>query len=989
MKRYLQIIACIAATLCIITPATLRADDTEIYGTVGVSVEPNVLIIFDTSGSMSTVDVVSEEYNPATTYTGSYPTNAVYRSTYYGWTLVAGDVNTICPGARDLLLVDGFCRYAVTTAGACGGYNRDLRLGNFRNYEASGAGAKDSRINVAKTVVKNLIETTSGVRFGLMRFNNDQGGRIVKGCGSATTSELTTAVDGFTASDWTPLGETLAEAGLYFAGMNSWYNSGVSYTSPMTDRCQKNYIILMTDGEPTQDNDWRLSSGAYINGDTIGDYDNDGNDPGTYASYGTDYLDDVAKYLYVNDCNPSLGTGTSFERQNIITYTIGFKSEQQLLQDTATNGGGAYYTAQNISGLNEAFQQIMSNISEQNAVFVSPVVPVSRMNRAYAGNYIYVGFFKPQQTGRWLGNLKKYGLDSNGDLIDADGTAATLADGRIIDNARSYWSTTADGSNVASGGTGGVLMDQTARYLYTYMGTQSALTNADNAFTAGNSLITNSVVGVASDTERTALINDIYGGSRFWYLGDVLHSEPAVVHYPSETYIFTGSNDGMMHCFVDSTGSELWGFIPPEQLGRLPLLLNNDHDYFVDGSPVVYSGSSQKILFFGERRGGDHYYALDITTPASPSWLYKVSPDILGGGDAQLGQSWIKATQGTIKTSTTTWADVFILGGGYDTNQDLSTPAAGDTLGRAVFAVQVTNGSVNTLNFNKGNFSSMDHSIVDVTGFDTSSDGYINAVYAGDLGGNIFAFEDHNGDGTWSGRKLFSASAVDSVQRKMFYAPDAVIESFGDMIFIGTGNRAAPSNTSVVNRIYAIKNTWEDTSTFTTLDESDLIDVTDNLIQMGTAAQKAQALADLKASKGWYIRLENTGEKVLASPTVYGGVVYFTTYTPDTSGAGPNPLDPCDAAGARGTARLYAVNYLTGGAVHDYSSATETDADGNVVERGKLDRSKVIGTAIPSAPVIAILESGAKMYIGVEGGVAPEDPVSTFNANVFYWRQIF
>ena len=26
---------------------------------------------------------------------------------------------------------------------------------------------------------------------------------------------------------WTPLAETLAEAGLYFAGMQSWYDSGV------------------------------------------------------------------------------------------------------------------------------------------------------------------------------------------------------------------------------------------------------------------------------------------------------------------------------------------------------------------------------------------------------------------------------------------------------------------------------------------------------------------------------------------------------------------------------------------------------------------------------------------------------------------------------------------------------------------------------------------------------------------------------------------
>ena len=43
----------------------------------------------------------------------------------------------------------------------------------------------------------------------------------------------------------------------------------------------------------------------------------------------------------------------------------------------------------------------MSAIVERNSCFVAPVVPVSRMNRTYAGNKIYLGFFKPQQEGNW------------------------------------------------------------------------------------------------------------------------------------------------------------------------------------------------------------------------------------------------------------------------------------------------------------------------------------------------------------------------------------------------------------------------------------------------------------------------------------------------------------------------------------------------------------------------------------------------------------
>ena len=45
------------------------ADDTEIYGTVtNPDLEPNILIIFDSSGSMSTVDVPGDPYDSTITY---------------------------------------------------------------------------------------------------------------------------------------------------------------------------------------------------------------------------------------------------------------------------------------------------------------------------------------------------------------------------------------------------------------------------------------------------------------------------------------------------------------------------------------------------------------------------------------------------------------------------------------------------------------------------------------------------------------------------------------------------------------------------------------------------------------------------------------------------------------------------------------------------------------------------------------------------------
>ncbi|MBW2604475.1 MAG: hypothetical protein JRE28_09205 [Deltaproteobacteria bacterium] len=1026
----------------------LWADDTDIYGSSTISMEPNILIIFDTSGSMTTKDVPGDYYDPATTYTCggspcSYTSTAVYQKVC-GWScsyeLFASSIDDLnCPDVKTALETNGYKTDAVIMDSSggyvCGGSGKDLYLGNWINYDEYYSSGLRTRTEVAKEVITQVINDTADVRFGLMRFNSnsgdDQGGYIVAECGTDKTTLINT-VNSLPASGYTPLAETLAEAGLYLAGKTSWYNgsngwydyncdtsgSGCKqYTSPMQYRCQKTYIILMTDGASTQDQDSKLTLGTYINGDTIGDYDNDGNDPGSYSSDGSDYLDDVAKYLYDNDINSSLGTfGDSFEKQNVIVYTIGFRTDNQLLAETAYNGGGFYYTANSISGLSAAFDKIMTDIADVNSVFVSPVVPMSQMNRTFAGSSLYVGFFKPQADGEWAGNIKKYGLDNQGAIVDANGNYATQADGHIKDNARSYWSDSPDGPNVLEGGLGAKLLDQATRNLYTYMQSSTDLTDSTNAFSTSNPAITATTLGVALPADKDSVIDDIYGVGKTWKLGDILHSKPSVVHYDidgngslDETFIFAGSNDGMMHCFKDSDGSETWGFIPQDLLTRLKELSDGtaDHKYFVDGVPVVYNDSSQKILFFGERRGGYNYHALDVTTWDSPTYLYTIGPTFLvtkdgdGNGsadsdDATLGQSWSAPTVHEIQTSTGP-ETVFLMAGGYDDNQDKPLPANPPTIeswerqnedneGRAVFTVKVSDGTIGKLNVNAGYYAEMDHCIVDVAGFDTSGNQYTNRVYAGDLAGNMFAFEDDDGDGAWNSRKLFSASAVDKVNKKIFYAPDAVGERYGEMIFFGTGDRADPEYTGVVNRIYAVKNEWLGTGYFAPLTENELLDVTDDLIVLGTADERAQAALDLANRKGWYIRLENLGEKMTSAVTVFDGVVYFTTYTPESGG--PLPADPCVDVSGRGEPRLYALNYKTGEAAFEWSDVYEEDGDPKEVSKGKYDRTKIIGTSIASSPVIAVLRGGPQIYTGVEGGVQTENPNVTKTLETIYWRQM-
>lgn len=1076
MKRYL--IAALIVLAC--SAGGLRADDTEIYGVINnTSVAPNVLIIFDTSGSMAET-IPGDPYDPATTYAGSYSTNAVYQQYWNGhkyvWTLFANDVNSLaCASIKSALLADGYTSgYIRASTFTCGGTKLTLRLGNFSNYDDSGVGAPTPKIDVAKSILSDLITDTDGVRFGMMVYNQNDidshsGGHLVAPCADrpdmASKSSLLTAVTNASANGYTPLAETLAEAGLYFAGKPSWYNTsgfptgtytGGHYVSPMQYRCQKNYIILMTDGLPTNDQNHRLYDTAYINGDIIGDQDGDHSSPcagfsareywyrdddgncQNYPSSGSDYLDDVTNYLYSNDCNPSLGAGTSFAKQNIITYTIGFDltDDTKLLYRAAASGGGEHFTAKNYSALKEAFNQIMSAIVERNSCFVAPVVPVSRMNRTYAGNKIYLGFFKPQQEGNWYGNIKRYKLDDDGTIKDSKGQAATNPDGLIKDEARSWWTTLGDdGPAVEKGGAAerlGIQIGLNTRTIYTYTGSQALLTDASNAFVTGNAAITNSMLGVSTTADR----NKVFDIVRKDPFGDVIHSEPAVVFYSSgadglpdtaddDVKIFVGTNDGQLHCIDDATGNEVWSFVPPDQIGRLLLLNDNnpDHEYFVDGSPTVYYGSSQTILVIGSRRGGQSYTALDITNYNAPRYLYSIGPNVLGPTPStyeRLGQSWSRPEKETIATSSTisgcdvnvNTADVFLFAGGYDNdNQDLDPPAASDSVGRAVFASNMTTGALmNNLKFSPATHPSLGltHSVVDVAGFDHDGDGIVSRIYFGDLGGNIFALKDDEVhdftaqgcpwitksvvDGVWSGMKLFQAPLSNGKKLKIFYAPDAVAEKYpptthGEYIYFGTGDREDPGNTSVVNRFYAVKNDWTATSPLT---ESDLVDVTDDLIQLGNADQQQAVKESLDVKKGWYIRLENQGEKVVSSPRIYAGVVYFSTYTPATDADGTPSADPCAASTASGVARLYALNYKNGASVSNFNTGNETDSGGNLFDGlGKLDRSLTVGTAIPSAPVIAIMPGGARIFIGVEGGLVSLPAIASQDMIRYYWNQIF
>jgi len=1013
MIRFLKILWILIGFFTL-TPELLFAKDTDLYMASGEGVEPNILIIFDNSGSMND-NVPAPPYNPNILYDPLVVSQAdagkvYYRQIWGGWSLFTNTIGEVpCSLARTALTTYG--HYEGFTNSTCSWNYRILRTGNYRNYLAwvdNNPLYDTPKIQVAKNVITEFLNTINGVRIGVMIFNYSEGGRLhssIRSLDEQTRVQLINEIRAINANTWTPLAETLYEAGLYFKGGPSYFNSGVYYTSPIQYYCQRNYIVLITDGMSTQDRNSILES-------VIGDRDGDRrepigapNDP-NYPDNGSDYLDDVAKYLYDTDLRSDL-TG----KQNIITYTIGFTEDNDLLERTATYGHGRYYYATNAQELANAFQNIIGDILEKTSSFVAPIVPVSRMERTSAGDKIYLALFQPNQDKMWSGNIKKYSIAQSGanigQVIDVNGLPALDDRGQILETARSFWtSISMDGSDVEKGGVGEVLMNRNfssnPRKIFTYLGNSADLTHSSNAFNTTN--ITPALLGLGSDTTaRDKLVQFIYGydaydeeppyGStgekRSWILGSFLHSRPLIIHYASRSVIYAGANDGMLHAFDDETGEELWAFIPPNLLNKLQALHADVVEFYVDGSPkahIIYNtdGSINRvIMIFGQRRGGNRYYALDITDPVRPRFLWEINPDAPNSPYSEMGQSWSTPNIAKIAYgSSEKW--VFFIGGGYDENQDNENPGV-DNKGRAVYVVDVLDGSL-IKKFSNAEYSEMAYSIPsDVARVDSNGDGNVDRLYVGDMGGQIWRFDigAPNPD-NWTARIVFRSNpGADGTRgRKIFYPPDVTLErdNYGDfeVLFFGTGDREHPKEATIINRIYAIK----DRGTSQILTENNLYDVSSDELQNPQTSQerKNEIMNQLRTSNGWYIKLLNVGEKIISPPLIFAKVVYFTSFSPTNEGASG---DPCYVG--EGTGRLYALEYKTGNAVFNFDLTN--DVGGIVIKQE--DRSKIIGTAIPSAVIITFISGNAVAYVGIGGGIARPQLKGTKSIVPVHWRIVF
>jgi|GEM_PF-2384367 len=169
--------------------------------------------------------------------------------------------------------------------------------------------------------------------------------------------------------------------------------------------------------------------------------------------------------------------------------------------------------------------------------------------------------------------------------------------------------------------------------------------------------------------------------------------------------------------------------------------------------------------------------------------------------------------------------------------------------------------------------------------------------------------------------------------RKFYHEPDVSMGMInGERVLIvnvGSGYRAHPLNKTIEDRFYSIRtNNLNNYKSHSTIYEQDMYDATDNLIQTGNKRQKAEATKVMNDVNGsWYIKLgvgkkdevigknkdgtdkinpkNGPGEKIISTPLVLDGKIYFNTYEPSV-----NTDNICSPR--IGINRLYGINLKDG-----------------------------------------------------------------------------
>lgn len=553
---------------------------------------------------------------------------------------------------------------------------------------------------------------------------------------------------------------------------------------------------------------------------------------------------------------------------------------------------------------------------------------LSTLNIGLAGGYIYRGEY---DKGNWSGNLSCYPIDNMGNVdtntpcwsVTGAGTAASTTVG-----AQSQVD-----AMLLSNRYIGTLYDSAAKripFQWTSVSTSAAykaalLAAANVDFIRGDRTQESPTGALRTRTSR---------------LGDTIHSRPAYVtevNGANPTVIY-GGNDGMLHAIDASPvggGGERWAYIPSMLIPKLSSLWAGGyaHEYYVDGNiatGTIGSGTATTNIVVGALgAGGKGIYALNINSltatsdqNAADKILWEITPTTVTntsvikstcvagvaaptGSYCNLGDAYSNPVIGKL----TTGQDAVIIGNGYN-----NTGNGHATL----YIINAQDGTlIKEIDTGVGVPITSPNGLSTPVKLDSNGDGFIDAVYAGDINGNMWKFDLSSASpGSWSAQKLYATGL------SITSAPDVSVHpSGGYMVNFATGrmlNAADETDKTTVNYAYGI---WDNapgsnTSIVTqTITERNYIPVAGATTTFRTRNATANAPNwGIGGDMGWRAALPTSngvgGERVVGD----NAFILFRKFT--FNAVNPNvQYTPSGLATNSGLGEnwLMELNYLTGG----------------------------------------------------------------------------
>ncbi len=885
-----------------------------------------------------------------------------------------------------------------------------LYTGRYLNYKANPpASITVDGDFIQKRVIADVIKRSPDIVAGLTRLYNS-GGVVIRGLRDnsirANQQNLLATLAATGPGGGTPLAGSMLELLHYFHGLPKFKDfhwssapdtdptilSGGNYVNPIISECQKNYVVMVTDGQPWGDT---AADPHFVSSNS--DYPNYATHTGQTSCSGN-CLDEMTGYMSKQDASPlpnayDLDGDSIPDPQTVKVYPIGMEIQQDLLDDAATTAGTKSYYAQDALEFENAFIEILASIKESGGVsMITASSSNNRFSKTANRDFLYYGQFVPSTKFQWQGNLKKYRYAYTNDgvtyITDTSATDPdiTQANGSFISTAKSYWSSAADGNNALEGGVLDRLKSRGAtgrliKGINVLDGTEPDDTNVPIMTTENDLSTTNAFYAAqVGNTDRSAAEltairnyaigqdvhdqdNDSNTTEQRPAMGGIIRSAPVAVQYGGteadpDIVIFATTTDGMLHAFDDETGDELWAVLMPEAYPYLAQQHDNNFSdtpwWGIDGSLAVrvkdvnengiIESGDKVFLYISGGLSMRRWFMVDVTNATQTSnqatLVYRGKHDATDTSWDELGMAISPMVPVTYQLSTGNVDHGVIYANGWDPTAEFSY--APSTMGRGLSMYDAETGGAPLWQMTKTQGGAgMDYSFAtQPTTVDMDGDGLTDLIYAIDVNAQIWRFNVKNGATTTgnliSGGKLATlGNDSDGNRRRAYRRIDASVINTGSesqvLLAVGTGDRMNPLSVTDNDRIYVIRDTTAASGANPTsvLTHSDFYDATANTIGEGSDTAKLQAQADLNAKNGWYIQLPAGAEKSISAPLISSGIVNFPVYK-----VGGASVNPCDTSNA-GSGVLYRLNVLDATPVSDYSGDTSlTTADRFVSVRG-------------------------------------------------------